>query len=277
MKLIKLLLPILFLTFTIVEVNAQKVNKKMSISEKLKQKRKGKITPPPPPEYVEPVIADESPVPFFIAGGEEPNWNIELLQGMDASLEAKIVMDYGEKQYKTQLFKQVIKLGDSFREIYINKPNGKDKNVYEVQITHEVCQDEAHNKHDARILLKINDLSYESCGDYAKNMQMELNGKFIVVAINGIKTNKTNSVEIDVFRRQISANMGCNMMSGSFFASKNEVKPLVLAATRMMCNDMKLEQDFGTAVGRIRTYTSSDYGIFFLDENKKKILELKRL
>jgi heat shock protein HslJ len=276
MKLIKLLLLILCLTFTIAEVDAQKTSKKTSVIEKMKQKKKSKITPPPPVE-TEPVIADESPLPFFIAGGEEPNWNIELLQGMDASLEAKIVMDYGEKQYKTQLFKEVIKFGDSFREVYVSKPNGKDKNVYEVQIIDEVCQDEAQNKHDARIVLKINDLSYQSCGDYAKNMPMQLNGKFRVVAVNGVKTEKNNNVDIDVFRRQISANMGCNMMSGGFFAGKNEVKPLILAATRMACNDMKLEQDFGAAIQRIRTYTSSDYGIFFLDENKKKVLELKRL
>lgn len=277
MKLIKLVLPILFLTFTIVEANAQKTTKKPSVFEKMKQKKKAKITPPPPPLDPEPKIADESPIPFFIANRSEPNWSIELLQGMDASLEAKILVDNGEKQYKTQLYKQVIQFGDSFREVYASKPGGKDGNTYEVQLIDGVCSNENQELNDARIILKINNLSYEGCGNYAKNMQMELSGKFIVVAVNNIKTDKTNSVNIDIFRHRISANMGCNTMFGNFFASKGEVKPPVLAATRMACNDMKLEDDFGAAVQKIRTYVSSDYGIFFLDENKKRIVELKRL
>lgn len=276
MKLIKLVLPILFLTFTIVEANAQKTTKKPSIFEKMKQKRKTKITPPPPLDP-EPKIADESPMPFFIASNSEPNWSIELLQGMDASLEAKILVDNGEKQYKTQLYKQVIQFGDSFREVYMSKPPEKDINTYEVQLIDGACSDENKGLDDARIVLKINNLSYESCGNYAKNMQMELNGKFVVVAVNNTKTDKTNSVNIDVFRNKISANMGCNTMFGNFFASKGEVKPPILAATRMACDDMKLEDDFGAAMQKIRTYVSSDYGIFFLDENKKRIVELKRL
>ena len=279
-KLIKLLLPILFLTFTIVEVNAQKTSKKTSILDKAKQKKKSKspmvITPPPPIE-TEPVIAAENPVPYFVGAGNEPNWNIEMLQGMDGSFETKIMTNYGEQKYDTQLFKQIIKIDDSYQEVYTSKPTPKDKNSYDVQFVNEPCTDAAKINHEARIRLKINELTYNGCGDFAKNMPLELSGKFIVIAVNNIKTNKTSSVEIDVFRHTISANMGCNSMSGGFFAAKNEIKPILLAATRMACDDMKLEQDFGAAIRQVKSYESSDYGIFLLDVNKKRVLELKRL
>ena len=274
-KSLKLLLPILFLTFAIAEINAQKVVKKTSIVDKFKQKKKQKsnvIVTPPPPIETAPVIADESPLPYFTGGGNEPGWAIEMLQGMDASLETKIITNYGEKKYTTQLFKT-----NDNQTIFTSKPDANGKSMFEMQFVNEFCVDDAGTRHETRIRLKINELSYNGCGDFAKNMPMELSGKFIVVAINGLKTNKTNTVNIDVFRHNISANMGCNTMSGGFFATKSEIISPVLAATRMACDDMKLEQDFGVAIQLIKTYESSDYGLFLLDANKKRVLELKRL
>ena len=280
MKLIKLLLTFSVLTFTFTAINAQKTNPKTSIFSKKKDRKQRKtpvIVTPPPKEDV-PVIADESPLPYFVGGGNEPGWNIEMLQGMDASMEVKIVADYGEKNYKTQLFKQTIKFGDSFREVYASKPDTNGKSEFEAQFVNEPCTDDAGQSKDARIVLKTNERTYNGCGDFAKNMPMELNGKYVVMAINGVKTNQTNTiVNIDIFRRNINANMGCNTMTGNFFASKGEIKPLVLAATRMACTDMKLENDFMAATQLIKTYTNSDYGIFLLNEKKQRILELKRL
>ena len=280
MKLIKLLFIFSLLTCNFMEVNAQKTSTKTSILPKKKDKKQRKmpvaVTPPPKEDI--PVIADESPLPYFIGGGNEPGWNIEMLQGMDASMEVKIVADYGEKNYKTQLFKQTIKFGDSFREVYASKPNANGKSEFEVQFVNEPCTDDADQEYDARIILKTNEKTYNGCGDFAKNMPMELDGKYVVMAINGVKTNQTNTTaNIDVFRRNINANMGCNAMSGNFFASNGEIKKIVLATTLMACDDMKLEQNFVAAIRLVKTYTNSDYGVFLLDEKKQRVLELKRL
>jgi heat shock protein HslJ/uncharacterized membrane protein len=224
-----------------------------------------------------PQIADESPQPYFIGSGNEPGWTIEILQGMDASLLTKITTYYGdEEKSETVLTEKIIRFADSERTVFVSKEDKNGKSKYELQFVNEKCTDDADETHDARMILKIGDKELNGCGDYASKMPLEITGKYTLKQLNGKAVKQDNHVLIDVFKKQISANMGCNSMSGFLSINQKNINPIRMASTLMACTDMKLESEFGLAIGLVRTFSYRQNELVLLDEKSNQIMVLIR-
>ena len=85
----------------------------------------------------------------------------------------------------------------------------------------------------------------------------ELDGEWSVVELNGKKLDPADSkqlIVIDVARKHLSGNAGCNRMNGNIEytdAQKNIIKFPQVATTRMACPDMKGEQEFLEALNKV--------------------------
>ena len=85
----------------------------------------------------------------------------------------------------------------------------------------------------------------------------DLDGEWRVVELNGKKLDPADSkqlIVIDVARKHLSGNAGCNRMNGNIEytdAQKNIIKFPQVATTRMACPDMKGEQEFLEALNKV--------------------------
>ncbi|WP_293715789.1 META domain-containing protein [uncultured Parabacteroides sp.] len=85
----------------------------------------------------------------------------------------------------------------------------------------------------------------------------DLDGEWSVVELNGKKLDPADSkqlIVIDVARKHLSGNAGCNRMNGNIEytdAQKNIIKFPQVATTRMACPDMKGEQEFLDALNKV--------------------------
>ncbi|MCL3850682.1 MULTISPECIES: META domain-containing protein [Parabacteroides] len=85
----------------------------------------------------------------------------------------------------------------------------------------------------------------------------DLDGEWSVVELNGKRLDPADSkqlIVIDVARKHLSGNAGCNRMNGNIEytdAQKNIIKFPQVATTRMACPDMKGEQEFLDALNKV--------------------------
>lgn len=85
----------------------------------------------------------------------------------------------------------------------------------------------------------------------------DLDGEWSVVELNGKKLDPADSkqlIVIDVARKHLSGNAGCNRMNGNIEytdAQKNIIKFPQVATTRMACPDMKGEQELLDALNKV--------------------------
>lgn len=85
----------------------------------------------------------------------------------------------------------------------------------------------------------------------------DLDGEWSVVELNGKKLDPSDSkqlIVIDVARKHLSGNAGCNRMNGNIEytdAQKNIIKFPQVATTRMACPDMQAEQEFLEALNKV--------------------------
>lgn len=85
----------------------------------------------------------------------------------------------------------------------------------------------------------------------------DLDGEWSVVELNGKKLDPADSkqlIVIDVARKHLSGNAGCNRMNGSIEytdAQKNIIKFPQVATTRMACPDLKDEQEFLEVLNKV--------------------------
>lgn len=85
----------------------------------------------------------------------------------------------------------------------------------------------------------------------------DLDGEWSVVELNGKKLDQADSkqlIVIDVARKHLSGNAGCNRMNGNIEytdAQKNIIKFPQVATTRMACPDMQAEQEFLEALNKV--------------------------
>jgi heat shock protein HslJ len=223
--------------------------------------------------------ADERPTPYFTGFGSEPGWNIVMLQGQDRSFEVDLTTDYGAKRLRGNMKEQRIAFADSFRDVIVGDlSDGKEKIRVEIQLIEELSHDDAEREFTCRVAIKLPERELTGCGDMAKTLAMNLDGRYQVTAIDGVRIKKKNSVQIDVFQRKINAKMGCNTMNAYFLARKNEkIEPVNFATTRMACPDMKLENLFSGAMKKVKSFHKDRSYVVFLDENSNKIVELKKI
>ena len=223
--------------------------------------------------------ASERPIPYFTGFGNEPGWNIVMYQGQDRSFDVELVTDYGEKRLRGKMKEQRIAFADSFRDVIVGDlSDGKENIPVEIQFVEEMSMDEGEREFTCRVAIKLPERELTGYGDMAKELAMNLDGRYQVIAIDGVRIKKKNSVQIDVFQRKISAKMGCNTMNGYFLARKNEkIQPVNFAMTRMACPDMKLEKLFSAAMQKIKGFHKDKNYVVFLDEKSNKVVELRKV
>lgn len=85
----------------------------------------------------------------------------------------------------------------------------------------------------------------------------DLDGEWSVVELNGKKLDSADSkqlIVIDVARKHLSGNAGCNRMNGNIEytdAQKNIIKFPQVATTRMACPNLAAEQEFLEALNKV--------------------------
>jgi heat shock protein HslJ len=92
--------------------------------------------------------------------------------------------------------------------------------------------------------------------------------------LEAIEPGKTN-IDINTKTNQISANVGCNSISGEFKTQKNKISPLKLMQTEMFCADNKIETPFVQHLMRVNAYVLTSKQLSFC-EGKKVLLVLKK-
>ena len=109
----------------------------------------------------------------------------------------------------------------------------------------------------------------------------ELSGKWNILAVNGKEVpgnvEKQPFLHFDVAARKVSGCAGCNNIHGSFVTDEGQKHTLAfqgVAATRMMCPDMELENNIMKALNQTQTYSVLDNGHLALYADGKQIMEL---
>ena len=114
----------------------------------------------------------------------------------------------------------------------------------------------------------------------------DLDGEWSVVELNGDKLSDGNQLlVIDVARKHLSGNAGCNRMPGNIEysdAQKNIIKFSQVATTRMACPDMKGEQDFLQALNNVVRFQAegtekpvNTIALYGTDNSKLMVIEKK--
>jgi len=113
---------------------------------------------------------------------------------------------------------------------------------------------------------------YKGCGLYLADYRLggtweleRMNGKS--VSDYGTLMGKENpNIKINVSNDGLSAYMGCNRISGGFEAIGRTIKFNHMLSTKMMCDNMQLEQDFFSVFnGKQLEFRIEDKKLIFTD------------
>ena len=109
----------------------------------------------------------------------------------------------------------------------------------------------------------------------------KLNGEWNIIKVydNNVPDNleKQPFLAFDVAQKVMHGCAGCNNIHGSFVTDEGQKHTLAfqgVAATRMMCPDMELENNIMKALNQTQTYSVLDNGHLALYADGKQIMEL---
>jgi heat shock protein HslJ len=109
-----------------------------------------------------------------------------------------------------------------------------------------------------------------------------LNGEWTITELNGIAVVPAAGQELptltfDTTTGSVSGNAGCNRVTGSFdtTAKKGTIDLSKMAATRMMCQDMTMEQNVLKAIAQVKGYRKAGEGMA-LTNGRRPVLVLTR-
>ena len=106
----------------------------------------------------------------------------------------------------------------------------------------------------------------ELAGTYWK--LTELNGKQVVAG----QSPKEPRIILDLYTHLFSGNAGCNTIMGScHFKSSGKISFSSVAATKMLCSDMNLEEDFLKIFDLIESYKMENNILTFYDAAKTRL------
>ncbi len=109
-----------------------------------------------------------------------------------------------------------------------------------------------------------------------KDTRAELNGTWTLTQINNttIKTGTPiPSITIDLTKRKLSANGGCNSFAGEIESiTKSEITLGIIIGTKRACLNKNIENDFRKALDNIKAYQVQDETLTFFNESGNKIL-----
>ena len=121
-----------------------------------------------------------------------------------------------------------------------------------------------------------------SCGTGKKALtSADIDGQWTIVEAMGqaVTGNEGNvpSINFNIAEKSVSGTTGCNSFMGGFtLGEKNEVSFSPLAATKMMCRDMKAEMLIFQATEAARTARKDNEDLVFCSEDGNVVLKMTR-
>ena len=121
-----------------------------------------------------------------------------------------------------------------------------------------------------------------SCGTGKKALtSADIDGQWTIVEAMGqaVTGNEGNvpSINFNVAEKSVSGTTGCNSFMGGFtLGENNEVSFSPLAATKMMCRDMKAEMLIFQAAEAARTARKDNEDLVFCSEDGNVVLRMTR-
>ena len=121
-----------------------------------------------------------------------------------------------------------------------------------------------------------------SCGTGKKALtSADIDGQWTIVEAMGqaVTGNEGNvpSINFNVAEKSVSGTTGCNRFMGGFtLGENNEVSFSPLAATKMMCRDMKAEMLIFQATEAARTARKDNEDLVFCSEDGNVVLKMTR-
>lgn len=127
-------------------------------------------------------------------------------------------------------------------------------------------------------------MTLTSCGCSNKAVDTaKIDGEWRIEEVMGIsvagKTEESAVINFDTKENKVSGTAGCNRFMGSFKLGeegRNSIKFSPLAATKMMCPDMEIEDKFFRAVDAARTVKVSKSEMSLRDADGKPVVKLAR-
>ncbi len=121
-----------------------------------------------------------------------------------------------------------------------------------------------------------------SCGTGKKALtSADIDGQWTIVEAMGqaVTGNEGNvpSINFNIAEKSVSGTTGCNRFMGGFtLGENNEVSFSPLAATKMMCRDMKAEMLIFQATEAARTARKDNEDLVFCSEDGNVVLKMTR-
>jgi heat shock protein HslJ len=207
----------------------------------------------------------------FTGMGNEPFWSVDVDLG--GKIVFRSLIDDNTFEYDEYSENDVV---DAVRASYTAL---NEISEIKVDIYKEGCIDDMSGeafKHLVVIKHRMKKSSiwteYKGCGLYLANYRLGgtwelaiMNGK--PVSEYGILMGKDNpNIEINVSNDGLTAYMGCNRISGGFEAIGNKIQFNHMLSTKMMCDNIQLEQDFFSVFnGKQLEFKIEDKKLVFTD------------
>ncbi|SFG11996.1 META domain-containing protein [Pontibacter chinhatensis] len=171
----------------------------------------------------------------FVATGNEPFWSLEL-------------DEEGQLTFRT------LSEGDQSIKIPMpaaEKVSGEEGTVYkaqtssgplEIRLLRQPCEDTMSGKKSPyTVAVRYKGQEYSGCGNYLSDARLERTWLLQQLRGKEVTGERLPFLSFSLSESRVSGNAGCNRISGSMEARGNKLYFGAIAATRMACPDMEIE------------------------------------
>jgi|GEM_PF-103024 len=113
-----------------------------------------------------------------------------------------------------------------------------------------------------------------------QDLRTVLNGNWTLQSLNNHPLNKMTplpTMAIDLSKMQISGSNGCNTYFGEIESlAPAKIKLGNVGSTKKMCRDMRVADEFDSALNSINTYQVKGSNVIFFSENGEKVLSFMK-
>ncbi|WP_299820993.1 META domain-containing protein [uncultured Pontibacter sp.] len=173
----------------------------------------------------------------FVASGNEPFWTLEIHGDMLIDFKTTSPEDASIKVPMSV----VVELKDGENISYQAETSD---GVFTVKLMLEDCQEPLSGKKSPySVQVNYKNTVYKGCGSYLINSRLE--GNWILEQLNGkeVTAEKGPFLNLSLKDNRVSGNAGCNRISGSLEAKRHTLYVGAIAATRMACPDLEIENE----------------------------------
>lgn len=180
----------------------------------------------------------------FVATGNEPFWSLELDE------EGQLVfttLSEGEQSIKVPM-PPAERLSGEEGTIYKAQTSS---GPLEVRLLRQPCEDTMSGKKSPyTVTVHYKGQEYSGCGNYLSDARLE--GTWVLQQFRGkeVAVERVPFLSFSLSESRVSGNAGCNRISGSMEARGNKLYFGAIAATRMACPDMDIENQLLQELGK---------------------------